>query len=179
MPVSFPVSVPVSCSVKKPQGQIINFLLLGCNVPRSIQVFHINFWLNINHMNYPSKMDIFVFKCKKMCKYGQIMNCISFLFLYCCPNFILSKKLSRCDTYLIFIFAFLDHIEFCKVVLNISKVSIEYSVHSAHLGVAVLTGVRQKCLFGCTRLIQSRLIELNWGLEDMQCLFIDINCSRA
>ena len=24
----------------------------------SIQVFHINFWVNINHINYSSKMDI-------------------------------------------------------------------------------------------------------------------------
>ena len=39
------------------------------------------------------------------------------------------------------------------------------------MGIAILTGgqCRQKCLFGYTWLIQSRLIEL--GLRDMQCLF--------
>ena len=37
---------------------------------------------------------------------------------------LLSKKLSRCDTYFICIYEFLDHIKFCKVVLN--------SVHSTH-----------------------------------------------
>ena len=52
--------------------------------------------------------------------------------LYCCPDFILSKMLSRCDTYFICIFEFLDHIKFCKVVLNIFKVNMKFSVHSAH-----------------------------------------------
>ena len=40
--------------------------------------------------------------------------------------------LSRCDTYFICIFEFLDHIKFCKVVLNIFKVNMKFSVYSAH-----------------------------------------------
>ena len=57
---------------------------------------------------------------------------ISLSFLYCCSDFFLFKKLSRCDTYFICIFEFLDHIKFCKVRLNIFKVNMEYNVHSAH-----------------------------------------------
>ena len=35
--------------------------VMGCRMRRnSLQVFRINFWLNINHINYSSKMDIFV-----------------------------------------------------------------------------------------------------------------------
>ena len=54
-----------------------------------------------------------------MCNYDQILKCISLKF-----SVLLSKMLSRCDTYFICIFEFLDHIKFCKVVLN--------SVHSTH-----------------------------------------------
>ena len=61
----------------------------------------------------------------KMCKNDQLVKCI---FLHCYPDFILSKKLSRCDTYFICVF---DPIKFCKVVLNIFKLNMEYSVHSA------------------------------------------------
>ena len=35
----------------------------------SMQVFHINFWLNISHINYSSKMDIFVLNLTKTCNY--------------------------------------------------------------------------------------------------------------
>ena len=61
----------------------------------------------------------------------NMIKSISLKFLNCCPDFILFKKLSRRDTYFICIFEFLDHIKFCKVVLNIFKVNVAYSVHSA------------------------------------------------
>ena len=73
-----------------------------------------------------------------MCKYDQIMECILLSFHFCCPDYILSKKLSRCDTYFICIFEFLDHIDFRKVVLNIFKVNMDYSVHSAHFNMYFL-----------------------------------------
>ena len=37
------------------------------------QVFHINFWLNIYHINFSSKMDIFVLNANKMWKYDEIV----------------------------------------------------------------------------------------------------------
>ena len=40
----------------------------------------IYFWLNINHMNYSSKMDIFVLNANQMCKYDQLKKCISLKF---------------------------------------------------------------------------------------------------
>ena len=57
---------------------------------------------------------------------------VSSVFLYCCPDFILSKKFQDVTPTLFLCFEFLDHIKFCKVVLNIFKGNMEYSVHSAH-----------------------------------------------
>ena len=100
---------------------------------KTLQVFRINFWLNINCINYCSKMAYLCLKCKwKYVNMTKLLNVHVLSLLYCCPDFILSKMLSRCDTYFICIFEFLDHIKFCKVVLNIFKVKIKFSVHSAH-----------------------------------------------
>ena len=49
-----------------------------------------------------------------------------------CSDFILSQKLSRYDTYFICKFEILNDIKFCKVVLNIFKVNMDYTVNSAH-----------------------------------------------
>ena len=46
----------------------------------TIQVFNINFWLKIYHINYSSKVEIFVVNANKMCKYNQIIKGISLFF---------------------------------------------------------------------------------------------------
>ena len=77
-----------------------------------------NFWLNINQINYSSKMDVFVLNANKLYKGDQIIKGISLKFSvqYVIPT----------------LFEFLDHITFCKVVLNVLKVNMEYSVYSMH-----------------------------------------------
>ena len=77
-------------------------------------------------------MDIFILSANNMCKYDQMMKCISLKFYVPLSCFFWSQKLSRYDTCFIYMFEFLDHIKFCKVVLDIFKVNMEYSVHSAH-----------------------------------------------
>ena len=99
----------------------------------TLQVFRINFWLNINHINYSSKMAYLCLKCKwKYVNMTKLQGVYLLSLLYCCPDFILSKMLSRCDIYCICMFEFLDHIKFCKVVLNIFKIYVKFSVHSPH-----------------------------------------------
>ena len=54
---------------------------------RPKQIFHINFWLNINHINYASK-KVYLFQMQiKMSKNYQITKSRSLKFLYCCPDF--------------------------------------------------------------------------------------------
>ena len=72
-------------------------------------------------------------KCKwKYVNMTKLYSVYLLSLLYCCPDFVLSKMLSRCDTYFICIFELLDHIKFCKVILNIFKVNMKFNVHSAH-----------------------------------------------
>ena len=44
---------------------------------QAIRIFHTNFWLNIHHSRYSSKMTTFDLNANKMCKYDQIIKCIS------------------------------------------------------------------------------------------------------
>ena len=55
-------------------------------------------------------MDIFVLNATKMCKCDS-MNYEEYIlsFLYCCPDFVLSKKLLRCNICFVCMFEFLDH----------------------------------------------------------------------
>ena len=61
-------------------------------------------------------------KCVNMIK---LQRAYLLSFLYCCPDFILSKNVSKYDTYFIYILEFLAHIKFYKVVLNIFQVKME------------------------------------------------------
>ena len=97
-----------------------------------MQVFHISFWLNINHINFSSKMDIFVLNANKMCKNDQIIKCISLKFSLLPSWLYFVQKVIRCEAYFICIFEFLDHIKFCKVELDIFKVHMECIIYYAH-----------------------------------------------
>ena len=61
----------------------------------SIQVFHINFWLKINHINYFPKMNIFVSNASKMCKYDHIIKCISLKFSILLSLFYVVQKVVK------------------------------------------------------------------------------------
>ena len=68
-----------------------------------------------------------------MFKYDQIIKCISPKFFCTAVLILFCPKSCQDVTPTLFVYlSFLDHIKFCKVVLNIFKVNMENSVHSEY-----------------------------------------------
>ena len=115
-----------------------NMCFCWCKLPftnrqmKTIQVFHINFWLNINHINYSTKMEIFVLNVNKMWNHHQIIKCISLKSSVLLFWFYFVQKVVKMWHLLYLYIWVLDYIRLCEVVLNIFELNMKYSVHSAH-----------------------------------------------